>query len=53
LGGEIHQYQKEEDLSRQDWLSEIGYKVIRFSNDQVLNESDSVLREIRRIVNQI
>ncbi len=53
LDGEIHKYQKEEDLSRQEWLSEIGYKIIRFNNDQVLNELDSVLREIRQIVNQI
>src|SRR5690606_20197938 len=46
LDGQIHQLpdNKESDEVRTQWLESIGFKVIRFSNEQVLNESETVLQ---------
>jgi len=48
LDGLIHQLpdNKESDKIRTMWLESIGFKVIRFSNEQVLNNSEKVLEEI-------
>lgn len=43
VDGEIHNDQKEADDERTKNLSEKGFKVIRFSNKEVLNNIDSVL----------
>jgi len=50
VDGEIHNYQQDQDQSRQEWLVENGYKVIRFTNDQVFNQLDWVLREIIKTI---
>ena len=42
-----------DDSLRSEWLEQIGYEVIRFSNKQVLQEIENVLREIdNRIKNK-
>ena len=46
VDGEIHNFQQDQDQSRQEWLEENGYKVIRFTNDQIFNQLDWVLTEI-------
>jgi 5-methyltetrahydrofolate--homocysteine methyltransferase len=48
IDGLIHQLpeNKDSDEIRTQWLEGIGFKVIRFSNDQVLNNPEKVLREI-------
>ena len=48
IDGLIHQLpdNKESDEIRTNWLEEIGFKVIRFTNEQVLTESEKVLTEI-------
>ncbi len=38
--------QKELDDARTDYLASLGYKVIRFSNEQVIGDIDAVLNEI-------
>lgn len=50
LDGEIHQKQdqKERDEGRQFMLEELGITVIRFKNEEVLNDIDKVLTEIRK-----
>jgi very-short-patch-repair endonuclease len=47
VDGDIHDYSKEEDKARQAFLESLGYKVFRFSNEQVLNHMIEVLDEIK------
>jgi len=47
LDGEIHKYQKEADAERTIILEYEGYKVIRFNNNEVLNDIDTVLNKIK------
>jgi very-short-patch-repair endonuclease len=48
VDGEIHNYQKERDEQRTFELNEKGYKVIRFTNEEVLHDINSVLEKIKR-----
>ena len=52
IDGLIHQLpdNKESDEIRTQWLEGIGFRVIRFSNEQVLNDSEKVLSEISTIL---
>ena len=38
--------QKEEDKIRQNWLEAIGYDVIRFTNEEILFNTDNVIKSI-------
>jgi very-short-patch-repair endonuclease len=46
VDGDIHQYQKEEDAIRQQYLENAGLKVIRFLNNAILNDIDIVNKRI-------
>jgi very-short-patch-repair endonuclease len=46
VDGLIHQYQGEEDTIRQEYLESLGLKVIRFSNDAILNDIDDVMKKL-------
>lgn len=46
VDGEIHKNQYDQDQFREDWLKAKGYFVVRFTNQQVINEIESVLRQI-------
>ncbi len=46
LDGSSHADQKEYDAIRTAWLEAHGYTVIRFWNNQVMQEIDSVLKSI-------
>ena len=48
IDGLIHQLpeNKESDKLRTKWLEEKGFKVIRFSNEEVLNKTDTVIETI-------
>jgi len=46
VDGDIHDLQKEADKLRTGVLNQLGYKVIRFRNERVLGDTDSVLKEI-------
>jgi very-short-patch-repair endonuclease len=50
IDGDSHIGRFEQDQSRQEWLHSQGYSVVRFSNDDVLKELDSVLAAIERIL---
>lgn len=53
INGEIHAHRKEQDDSR-DWTAEAyGYKTLRFSNDEVLNNIQYVLQKILTAINQM
>ncbi len=49
IDGLIHQLpdNKTSDQERELWLENEGYRVIRFTNDEVLSNLDKVLKEIR------
>ncbi|MEO8146020.1 MAG: methionine synthase, partial [Bacteroidia bacterium] len=47
VDGEIHVTQQEYDEGRSYELNEIGYRVIRFTNDEVLNYTPFVLDKIK------
>ncbi|MGQ0827407.1 MAG: methionine synthase [Bacteroidota bacterium] len=47
VDGDIHLSKKEYDEGRTYMLEDIGYRVIRFSNDSVLNSIDSVIEKIK------
>jgi very-short-patch-repair endonuclease len=46
VDGDVHDMQEEYDAARSDWLEERGYRVIRFTNDEVLHNIDGVLESI-------
>ena len=41
---------KEYDISRDIALNEFGMQIIRFTNDQVINETNKVIEEIKRTI---
>ncbi|ELS03746.1 hypothetical protein Xen7305DRAFT_00034700 [Xenococcus sp. PCC 7305] len=49
VDGEIHTHQNKYDDARTAKLAEYGYKVVRFKNEQVINDLPRVLAEIRRV----
>lgn len=48
VDGEIHNEQKEYDEERSKVLNDLGIFVMRFSNEQVLNDIDWVREEIKK-----
>ena len=46
VDGEIHNHQIEQDASRTGVLESLGYTVIRFKNEEVIGDVDSVLGRI-------
>ncbi|MBL7202570.1 MAG: endonuclease domain-containing protein [Anaerolineae bacterium] len=48
IDGRTHDTQMAYDEARTEWLEGQGYRVIRFTNDQVEREIDGVLAEIAR-----
>ena len=47
VDGKIHLGKRKEDAARTKLLEVIGYKVIRFTNEEVENEIEKVLRRIK------
>jgi len=50
LDGGQHALQKNADAARTAWLNREGYRVLRFWNNEVLRNTDGVLAEILRIL---
>lgn len=46
VDGEVHQYTLEEDMLRQEYLESLGLRVLRFTNEQVLENILAVLDQI-------
>ena len=44
--------QVEEDRIRQEWLESVGYKVLRFTNEQILNNIDYALNIIKTTIDE-
>ncbi len=47
IDGEIHQYQLEYDIQREQALQERNLHVIRFSNEEILNHLPDVLEKLK------
>jgi leucyl-tRNA synthetase len=47
VDGEIHAGQKEKDAHRTDVLNKLGFEVIRFTNDEVKENTKAVLAQIK------
>ncbi len=50
VDGEIHEYQRDEDTLRQNYLEELEYNVMRFSNEEVISNTEKVMNEIEDFV---
>ena len=50
VDGDVHDLQKEEDERREKVLSEMGLRVVRFGNDEVVRDLSAVVGNIKAIV---
>ena len=50
VDGDIHDLQQEEDARRERVLSEMGLRVVRFRNDEVLQSLSVVLGRIKELI---
>jgi len=50
VDGEIHNFQREKDAERTRLLEELSFRVIRFTNDDVLNRIEWVLEKIKESI---
>jgi len=52
VDGDIHDLQKEEDERREKVLSEMGLRIVRFKNDEVMRDAErsAVVGKIRELV---
>ncbi|MBW1294729.1 endonuclease domain-containing protein [Aquimarina litoralis] len=50
IDGSLHDNQFIEDSKRQSRIEQLGVKFIRFSNDQVLNNFEVVLKELKETI---
>jgi len=46
LDGGIHELQKEYDAEREEYLKSLGFRIIRFKNEEIFNDLQSVLLKI-------
>ncbi len=46
IDGPIHKYSPEQDTLREQLLTSLGLRVLRFTNEQVLNSLQAVIEEI-------
>jgi leucyl-tRNA synthetase len=53
VDGDIHEFTKEEDAIRTNVLNELGFTVIRFSNDDLLKNISTVLSTIKTKVTEL
>ncbi len=47
LDGKIHQYRLGKDTKRTEILNYLGVKVLRFNNDEVINNLNDILTKVR------
>ena len=50
VDGNVHDLQEEEDARREKILREMGLRVIRFGNDQVMRNLSAVMGKIRELI---
>ncbi len=47
VDGPVHQYTTEQDAVRQEFLEGLGFRVIRFTNQAILDSLDSAIEQIK------
>lgn len=52
VDGSVHDQQIEWDADRTRYLNELGYCIIRFRNDEVMNSLDLVLQRILQTIHE-
>jgi len=52
VDGPIHETQKAYDDMRQAYLESLGYRVVRFTNEQVLQNMDVVLATLQKVLSE-
>jgi very-short-patch-repair endonuclease len=50
VDGDVHDLQREEDALREKALNEMGLKVVRFRNDEALQNLSAVMGKIRELI---
>jgi very-short-patch-repair endonuclease len=50
VDGAIHENRKAEDRVRTEWLQTLGLKIVRFNNEDILNNLDGVKSRICALV---
>jgi len=50
VDGTVHDSQKEHDTLRTDKLNQLGYDVVRFTNEEVLQNPKKVFEEIKNLL---
>lgn len=53
VDGSVHDKQIEKDKTRDENLESVGYKVVRFSNEEVLDEIENVISTIFQLLQKI
>ena len=50
VDGDIHDLQQEEDARREKVLSEMGLRIARFRNEEVMRDLSAVVGKVRELV---
>ena len=50
VDGDIHDLQQEEDTRREKVLSEMGLRVVRFRNEEVVRDLSAVVGNVRKLL---
>lgn len=53
VDGDIHDLQQEEDARREKALRELGLRIVRFRNDEILRDLSTVVGKIKELIRQI
>ena len=52
VDGNIHQFQKEEDQLREELIGDKRFSILRFSNEEVISNTNIVVKEIKKILDE-
>jgi very-short-patch-repair endonuclease len=53
VDGNIHDYRKEYDLERDAFIKQSGINVVRFTNNEVINNPENVVEKIKAIISNL
>jgi very-short-patch-repair endonuclease len=46
VDGDIHEFQQEYDVEREEYLKSLGFRIIRFTNEEIQKDLKGVLQKI-------
>ncbi|OGC01846.1 hypothetical protein A2V82_03965, partial [candidate division KSB1 bacterium RBG_16_48_16] len=52
VDGEYHLYTNDSDKERQSWLESQGYKVVRYWNEDVLENFEAVVQHVQLVADE-